>query len=178
MQEVGLTLGGIQRKASNASEGMIISQSPQEGRLLERGGVVYVVISSGPAEEEQETVRQTEAPNNGNDDEEDDEPTERPQAQATQRPQSSSESTSTQSPSSSSSSGEEESGNTQSFTVKIPDAANDSVNVEIVANGRTIHNEMHNKSEGSVTVSIPGSGTVSVQAYIDGSKVADKNLEF
>ena len=45
LQEVGLTLGGIQRKASNASEGMIISQSPQEGRLLERGGVVYVVIS-------------------------------------------------------------------------------------------------------------------------------------
>ncbi|MFQ7291729.1 MAG: Stk1 family PASTA domain-containing Ser/Thr kinase [Monoglobales bacterium] len=178
LQEVGLTLGGIQRKASNASEGMIISQSPQEGRLLERGGVVYVVISSGPAEEEQETVRQTEAPNNGSDDEEDDEPTERPQAQATQRPQSSTESTSTQSPSSSSSSEEEESGNTQSFTVKIPDAANDSVNVEIVANGRTIHNEMHNKSEGSVTVSIPGSGTVSVQAYIDGSKVADKNLEF
>ena len=180
LQEVGLTLGGIQRKASNASEGMIISQSPQEGRLLERGGVVYVVISSGPAEEKpQENTNRTETPDNSDSEEEErSEPTEKPQPQATPKPQSSTESTSTGSQTTDDSETEEESGDTQSFTVKIPDAANDTVNVEIVANGRTIHNEMHNKSEGSVTVSIPGSGTVSVQAYIDGSKVADKNLEF
>ena len=52
------------------------------------------------------------------------------------------------------------------------------MNVEIVADGRTIHNALHNKSEGSVTVPITGKGSVSVQAYIDGSKVSDKTVEF
>ena len=40
---------------------------------------------------------------------------------------------------------------------------------------------MHKKSEGSVTVDIEDTddeGTVKVQAYIDGSKVSDKTLEF
>ena len=66
----------------------------------------------------------------------------------------------------------------KTFTVKIPDSVNDKVNVEIVANGRTIHNAMHNKSEGSVTVEIPGTGTISVQAYIDGEKAMEKTISF
>ncbi len=64
------------------------------------------------------------------------------------------------------------------FTVKIPDAANQKVNVEIVANGRTVHNAMHDKSEGAVSVDIPGTGTVAVQAYIDGVKVLEKTMNF
>ena len=73
------------------------------------------------------------------------------------------------------------SANAQAVTIKIPDGAGESVNVEVVANGKTVHNAMHKKSEGSVTVDIEDTedvGEVKVQAYIDGSKVMDKTLDF
>lgn len=62
--------------------------------------------------------------------------------------------------------------------MKIPDTANDTVDVEIVANGRTIHSAVHSKDEGTVSVDITGSGTAEVQAYIDGSKISDKTINF
>ena len=67
---------------------------------------------------------------------------------------------------------------TRTFTVKIPDTADDSVDVEIVANGKTVHNAVHSKDEGTVSVEITGSGTAEVQAYIDGSKVSDRTINF
>lgn len=65
------------------------------------------------------------------------------------------------------------------YTIRIPqDAANDMVNVHVVANGVTIHNAMHSKSEGQVTVGIDQGGSVSIQVYIDGSKISDKMVTF
>ncbi len=76
--------------------------------------------------------------------------------------------------------GGEDSGgsSTRTFTVKIPDTANDTVHVEILVNGRTVHSETHSKDEGAVSAQITGSGSAEVQAYIDGAKVADKTIDF
>ena len=65
------------------------------------------------------------------------------------------------------------------YTIRIPqDAPNDMVNVQVVANGVTIHNQMHSKSEGHVNVGIDQEGSVSIQVYIDGSKISDKLVTF
>ncbi len=160
LQAVGLTIGGVTYKPSGAAEGLIISQSPQAGKMVERGGVVNIVISRGQSEA-------TTEPENNTDTAE----TEKPKADNGTAPEADIEDTQSSGTTSANT-------GAKSFTVKIPDAAGDTVNVEIVANGRTIHNALHNKSEGSVTVEINGTGTVSVQAYIDGSKVSDKTVEF
>lgn len=158
LQSIGLTIGAITHKYSGASEGLIISQSPEAGQMVERGGVVNIVISRGkdPEEtesDEREEVNKDETKNDTSPTKENDTDDENGESVANSAP-------------------------SKSFTVKIPDAANDTVNVQVVADGRTIHNALHNKIEGSVTVEIEGSGTVSVQAYIDGSKVSDKTVEF
>ena len=87
-------------------------------------------------------------------------------------------SSSNTSDSSNSDSGSSNQTSTRTFTVKIPDTADDSVDVEIVANGKTVHNAVHSKDEGTVSVEITGSGTAEVQAYIDGSKVSDRTINF
>ncbi len=60
----------------------------------------------------------------------------------------------------------------------IPSSADDTVNVRIEADGRTIHQGTHSKSEGGVTVNITGSGTKQIEAYIDGQKVDSTSIDF
>lgn len=68
---------------------------------------------------------------------------------------------------------------TKQFTIKIPESSGDTVHIEITANGQVIHSAQHNKTEGYVTVDVPGtSGNVSVQAMIDGSLAAQRTLNF
>lgn len=149
----GLEMGNVTRKASSSPEGTVISQSPELGKTAMKGSYVSVVISRGADETTQteaETETQTETAN-----------------------------TSTQSESSSNDDGGSSGGtSTRTFTVRIPDTADDTVDVEIVANGRTIHSATHSKDEGTVSVEITGSGTAEVQAYIDGSKISDKTINF
>lgn len=157
LQANGLEIGNITRKASSQAAGTIISQSPELGKSVMKGSYVSVVISRG-------------SDDSGNTTKSDNTETK--------------ESTSTSNSSSSSSSSNSNSGSssggtsTKTFTVKIPDSADDTVDVEIVANGRTVHSASHSKDEGSVSVEITGSGSAEVQAYIDGSKVSDKVINF
>lgn len=65
----------------------------------------------------------------------------------------------------------------RTFTVKVPDNANDTVNVEIMMNGRSRYNATHPKGD-TVTLDLEGSGVASVQAYIDGAKIVDKQIDF
>jgi len=67
---------------------------------------------------------------------------------------------------------------TKTFTVKIPESSGETVYIEITANGQMVHSAQHSKSEGYVSVEIPGSGTVSVQAMIDGALAAQRTLIF
>lgn len=150
----GLQLGTVQRKNSSSPEGTVIMQSPELGKKTIEGSYVSIVVSTGVAEST--TTQTTEAP--------------------TQTEQQ----TTTQTTTSGGDNGGGNSGgtSTRTFTVKIPDNANDTVDVEIVMNGRTRYSATHSKDEGSVTLDLEGSGTASVQAYIDGAKVVDKTIDF
>lgn len=155
----GLSVGNVSMRYSQAQEGTVISQSPDLGKTAEKGSFVSIVLSRGPEPTQQESPEQ-EAPVQNND------------------------SQNTGGQGSQTGGGQADSGTSatpRTFTVKIPDTANDSVDVEIVANGRTIHHAVHSKDEGTVSVQImPTNGvtTADVQAYIDGSKISDKTINF
>ena len=177
----GLKLGTVTRKASGAPEGTIISQSPEASRTAARDSYVTIVLSSGNESSTQTTVTESageiETPdetteNTGGEEETPsyEEPGEEYIPEPTDVPESSMDDVT------------EDSGggevSVKTFTVKIPDSANDTVDVEIIANGQTVHSGTHSKSEQYVSVEIEGSGSVDVQAYIDGALAAQKELTF
>ena len=170
LEQSGLLLGVATRKASSSPEGIIISQSPEAGKSVAKNSLVTIVISSGNKESTETVTDKIEAENKNDAQNGSDNGVLTPVPEATAAPSKDVESDKTETGTNGAS--------VKTFTVKIPDSVNDKVNVEIVANGRTIHNAMHNKSEGSVTVEIPGTGTISVQAYIDGEKAMEKTISF
>lgn len=163
----GLSLGNVSRKASSAPEGTVISQSPELGKNALKGSFVSIVLSRGEENTQTGENAPTAAPENpsGNNN-------------GGQSNTNNSTGTSGSENGSSDNGGSANKTSTRTFTVKIPDTANDTVDVEIVANGRTIHSAVHSKDEGTVSVDITGSGTAEVQAYIDGSKISDKTINF
>ena len=67
----------------------------------------------------------------------------------------------------------------KNFTVSIPDDSPDVVNVKVVANGKTIHDKDHAKSEDvSIDVQAHSGTSVKVQVYIDGKLVVEKQINF
>lgn len=173
LRENGLTLGAVTRKTSSTPEGTIISQSPEKGKTVTKGAVVNIVLSSG-SEKQNNGEKKENTDNKENTDKSEN----KTQAAATEKPSGQSGNSAPSKDLDEETEASKPQAQSKTFTVKIPDAANDMVNIEIVANGRTIHNAMHSKEEGSVTVEITGNGTTSVQAYVDGSKVSDKTIEF
>lgn len=171
----GLKLGTVTRKASNAPEGTIISQSPESSRTAAKDSYVTVVLSSGNESSTQTTVDEEQQPEQG-------EHTAAPSTESGREPEAPAAPEPTNVPEHDMT--ENTSGNgggevsTKTFTVKIPDSANDTVDVEIIANGQTVHSGVHSKSEGYVSVEITGSGTVDVQALIDGALAAQKKITF
>lgn len=156
----GLNLGSVSRQYSSAQEGTVISQSPELGKTAAKGSFVSIVLSRGPEAQQPEQPQQPENPGNTG-----------------------SEGSGQNNPGggdNQGSNGDTPSNqtSTRTFTVKIPDTANDTVEVEIVVNGRTHHKGVYSKDEGTVSVELKGSGTAEVQAYIDGSKVSDKTINF
>ncbi len=168
LRQSGLNMGTVTRKPSNSPEGTIISQSPAAGKSVAAESFVTIVISSG-------NTSSTETVSDKNQAEENPEEAPTAEPQPTAAPAKDVENDNT---GSNTANNGNAAGSSQVFTVKIPDAANQKVNVEIVANGRTVHNAMHDKSEGAVSVDIPGTGTVAVQAYIEGVKVLEKTMNF
>lgn len=155
LQANGLNLGSVSRSASSAAEGTVISQSPEIGKTAVKGSFVSVVLSRGPdaSQPAPETPDNPPANNAGQ--------------------------TGGQTGGAGQDGGSGEGAKTtRTFTVKIPDTANETVDVEIVVNGRTVHSESHSRSEGTVSIDLKGTGTAEVQAYIDGSKVSDRTINF
>lgn len=180
----GLNLGNVSRKASSAQEGTVISQSPELGKTANKGSYVSIVLSKGEETTTDQSNQQTEQNNSSQTNSENNNAnTNQSNSNSSSSSNSSNSSGSDSSNTSSSDSSSSDSGSsnqtsTRTFTVKIPDTADDSVDVEIVANGKTVHNAVHSKDEGTVSVEITGSGTAEVQAYIDGSKVSDRTINF
>ncbi len=190
----GLGIGTVTYMPSDAEEGTVVMQSPAEGAWVEEASGVTIVLSSGSTDttlgsEYRDTVPQ-ESSGSESTNEETEDNTDSSSESGTGETETGGSSSSDDSGSESGSESEAEtgssgsdssgSGSTEMFSVRIPDAANDTVNVEIVSNGQVVHNAMHSKTEGTVTVEIAddGSGSASVQAYIDGAKVSDKTITF
>ena len=190
----GLGIGTVTYMPSDAEEGTVVMQSPAEGAWVEEASGVTIVLWSGSADttlgsEYRDTVPQ-ESSGSESTNEETEDNTASSSESGTGETETGGSSSSDNSGSESGSESEAEtgssgsdssgSGSTEMFSVRIPDAANDTVNVEIVSNGQIVHNAMHSKTEGTVTVEIAddGSGSASVQAYIDGAKVSDKTITF
>ena len=184
----GLGIGTVTYMPSDSPEGTVIMQSPSEGTEVEEASSVTIVLSSGSSATTLGSEYRDEAGSGTETDSasENDEPEDTASNGGSQTSESGSGGNSGTGSTSDSSTADgnadetaSSSGDTQLFTVKIPDAANDTVNVEVVANGEVIHNAVHSKTEGAVTVEIPSNGgSVSVQAYIDGAKVSDKTITF
>lgn len=171
----GLVAGTVTNVPSDSPEGTVIKQSPASGSKVDETSTVTLVLSSGnvsstlssefenveipPIVEQQQvqTLPQETTPSQTT--EVVTQPTQAPVVEVPAMEQNPSTGA-----------------GTKLFTVKIPDAANESVRVEIVVDGVIVHDAMHTKSEGAVTVEIPINGTSSVQAYIDGAKVSDKTI--
>lgn len=66
----------------------------------------------------------------------------------------------------------------KTLTITIPDDANDTVHIKVVANGKTIYDKTHQKSEVTVDIPVQSSKDASVQAYIDGKLVVDRVISF
>ena len=66
----------------------------------------------------------------------------------------------------------------KTLTITIPDSSPDTVHIKVIANGKTIHDKDHAKSEGTVDIEVQASKDASVQAYIDGKLVVDKTISF
>lgn len=167
----GLSLGAVTKRPSSMEANLIISQSPSSDTTVAKGTSVSIVLSSG---NESSTQTGDESHQNfygQNIDEEknnDNSETGSEQGSGSNTDQSEPEPDPTQA----------SAGKTKTFTVKIPDSAGDTVDVEIVANGETVHSGTHKKSEGYVSAEITGEGTVTVQAYVDGALAAQKQIVF
>ena len=188
LNNMGLRLGTVTRKASSAPEGTIISQSPESGRTAAKDSYVTVILSSG---NESSTQTVTEGSGSyeetGGEDEESATVTDEPvyeedpyEPEPTDVPSSGMDDGEGGYEGSNESSGESSGGGTsvKTYTVRIPESANDVVQVEIIANGQTVHSGTHSKSEQYVSVEIEGSGTIEVQALIDGALADQKQLTF
>lgn len=184
----GLVLGAVTRGASSVPEGTIISQSPDSSRTAPKGSSVSIVLSSGN-ESGTQTVTGTEptAAPVTYPSEEDPEPDEpqytrapaEPEYEPTSVPEQEMDSpSSNEEPAGNTNSSSNSGTSTQTYTIRIPDSANDVVHVEITANGQTIHSGTHSKSEGFVSVEITGSGTVTAQGFIDGALASQKIIQF
>ncbi|MCH5211412.1 MAG: Stk1 family PASTA domain-containing Ser/Thr kinase [Oscillospiraceae bacterium] len=146
---IGLGIDSVSNSPSSQPAGIVIRQSPDPGTKLKEGDTVSVVVSNGGGTE---TVQ--------------------PKAPQTESNNSQPVTETNTTPTGGSAAG-------HMYTVRIPaDAANDTVNVKIVANGETVHDAVHSKTEGQVAVEIHESGSVSIQAYIDGAKISDKTVTF
>ena len=149
----GLVIGNTKKQLSNITPGQVISQEPEEGTAVAKGSAVSIIIS------EQSQTDSTAAPTNS-------------QAPSTASPNS-------QSPRpDNTNSGGGTGVKRKTLTINIPDSANDTVNVRVIANGKEIHNASHAKSEGKIDIPVESSTNAEVEVYMDGELVVRKIIEF
>lgn len=62
--------------------------------------------------------------------------------------------------------------------VPVPEDMGDSVQIKVVANGKTIHDETHNKSEGTVDILVQARKDATVQVYYNGELKMEKVIKY
>ncbi|MCX7715004.1 MAG: Stk1 family PASTA domain-containing Ser/Thr kinase [Clostridia bacterium] len=146
----GLQLGSVTKENSDSPVGTVIKQSPAKNSQVSKNSFVSIVLSSGPSqtEEPEKTSQPTTSP------------TKRPAATSTANP------VSTAAP------------KQKILTITFPEGYGDTINVKVVANGQTIYNKQHSKSEGGVRIPVQGTKDANVQIYLNGNLVEEKTIEF
>lgn len=66
----------------------------------------------------------------------------------------------------------------KTLSIQIPEDSPETVQLKVVANGKTIHDKQHNKSEGTVDIQVEARNDATVEAYIDGKLVMSRVIEF
>ena len=66
----------------------------------------------------------------------------------------------------------------KTLTIKFPESSGETVHVRVLANGKEIHNQTHNKSEEKVDILVQASKDAEVQVYMDDKLVVQKIIEF
>ena len=182
----------VEKEDNTVPQGYVISQSPKSNTKVSKGYTVTIYVSKGEAEEEQaivpkltgytkaqaEELLKKSGLSLGSVSEEAN------SAQAgtviAQNPSAKTGVLKGSSVSITVSKGQEQTAplKRKTLTITIPDSSPDTVHIKVVANGKTIHDKDHAKSEGTVDIEVQASKDASVQAYIDGKLVVDKTITF
>ena len=148
LQNAGLIIGTITKQQSDAEEGRVIKQDPEAQQEVIKGSAVNIVISEKT-------------------------PVESTLPEVTQSPQNSIEPTQPTTPSTT-----EDVMKKKTLTINIPDSADDTIVVRVLANGKEIHNKTHQKSEGKVDIVVQSKNDAVVEVYMNGELVVKKVIEF
>lgn len=66
----------------------------------------------------------------------------------------------------------------KTLSIQIPEDAGETVQVKVVANGKTIYDKAHKKSEGTVDIPVQARNDATVEVYIDGEFVMSRVVDF
>lgn len=164
LTQYGFVLGNIKKEKSDEEAGRVISQSPVAGTQAPKNSTVDIVISDGNSQQTaapSETAHVTAAPG-GNTlaPIPSSTATPAPPAQTTSEPQ------------------QTEEIKRKTLTINIPDSAEDTVQVKVIANNKIIHNQAHSKSEGKVDIVVQSSKDAEVEVYMNDELVVRKLVKF
>jgi len=149
LEEAGFKLGNVEEKESDETEGEVINQSPAAKSESPKGATVNIVISKGKKEQEEPATQPGES-------------TTEPSTETTEPV----------------SKPEEPKAQVKTIQIPLPQDGNDEIVLKVVANGTTIHEETHKKSEGKVDIKVKSENDAIIQVYFDGVKVQEKIVEF
>lgn len=148
IKSAGLLVGNVSKEYSEKTENTVIAQNPAGDSESPSKSYVNIVLSKGPNPEQ---PQQTEKPV---------EPTVSPTKAPVENNPPADNST------------------VKTLTLQLPQNGAETVHVKVVANGKTIHDEVHQTSEGVVHIPVKSSKDASVQAYFDGELVVEKVIKF
>lgn len=149
LENAGFKLGNVKKEASDKPEGEIIDQNPTAKSESPKKTNVNIVVSAGKRDNEDIT----DEPQTGGE-------TQNPESQTQQNPTT------------------EPVPQEKTITIHFPESGNDVIQVKVLANGKEIYNEQHNKSEKKVDIRVSAKKDALVQVYFDDVKVVEKTVEF
>ncbi len=173
LKSLGLT-GSFTDVSNSAAAGTVLSQSVDAGEEVAEGTTIYFTVSSGEAASSTENSSQSSTSDTSTSTE-----TETP----SETEDTTTDDSSTTTDSSSSSSGSSSSSSTtvsvdKSYTVSLP-SDSDEVSVVVKVGDSTVYSRSGvDTSQGSLTVTISGSGTQTVSVYIDGTLQSSESVTF
>lgn len=146
----GFKVSITERETQEPGEiGKVISQKPGEDSEAKQGSTITIVVGVEAKQQEDEPT-----------------PTPKPAQTATPKP--------TQTPAPAT----EEPAKRKTLSIQIPEDSPETVSVKVVANGKTIYEQTHNKSEGTIDIPVMAKNDATVEVYIDGKLAMTRVVNF